>query len=339
MLAVVKRLGTCPPEPLREEMATRGAGVREILTLSSLLSAGALPDELADLIDALEQRALRKAVAEVPVPVPLSKVLDALLETVKAGPPRCIPTPFPTLNRLLCGGFAPGELVYVGAYPGVGKSLLALELARHAAKAGERILIVSLEMLNIALARRMLSQEARVRATALKTGRIGDGEWALLEGALPRLRSLPIWLTDQAETFGHIEALAKGFPPPLGLLIVDYLQLVRAPEGTEDRRLQVDAISQGLKRLAVSLSVPVIAISSLTWQGGGQEREPTMGSLKESRGLSHDGDVILLLHRKDDEAETTCRVAKNRDGETGPVTLRFRKEYVTFEEPERREQE
>lgn len=338
MVTVTERLGACPRVPVEDEMAAQGAGIREIQTVGSLLGQGALPDELQDLVEALEERARRKAATEAPKPVPLSEVLDGLVETVKVGPPKCVPTPFPTLNRFLAGGFAPGELVYVGARAGVGKSALGLELARHAAKTGARVLLVSREMLNVALARRMLAQEARVRATALKTGRVGDGEWVLIEGGLSRLRGLPIWLTDQAATLAHIEGMAHGFPPPLDLLIVDYLQLVQAPAGIEDVRLQVQAVSRGLKALAIGLRVPVICLSSLARQQDGKEREPTMSALKESSNLEHDPDVILLLHRQQDEAETTCRVAKNRDGETGKAVLRFRAEYVAFEETEGREE-
>lgn len=338
LLVVSQRLGGCPLEAVKEEMGNQGAGIREIAAVAGILGAGALPDELPDLFDTLEERARRKAATEAPKPVPLSEVLDGLVEAVKAGPPKCVPTPFPTLNHFLAGGFAPGELVYVGARAGVGKSALGLELARHAAKTGARVLIVSREMLNVALARRMLAQEARVRATALKTGRIGDGEWVLIEGGLSRLRGLPIWLTDQAATLAHIEGMAHSFPPPLDLLIVDYLQLVQAPAGIEDIRLQVQAVSRGLKALAIGLRVPVICLSSLARQQDGKEREPTMSALKESSNLEHDPDVILLLHRQQDEAETTCRVGKNRDGETGKAALRFRAEYVAFEETEGREE-
>jgi replicative DNA helicase len=338
MLAVAKRLGWCPVEAVKQEMAAQGAGVRDLTAIAGILKAAALPDELPDLIDALEHRARRKAATEAPTPVSLSDALDALLEAVKSGPPKCVPTPFPTLNRFLAGGFAPGELAYIGGRAGTGKSAFALELARHAAKAGRRVLIISREMLNVALARRMLAQEARVRATALKTGHIGAGEWVLLDAALSRLRGLPVWLTDQAASLTHIEGMAHGFPPPLDLLIVDYLQLLQAPVGIEDIRLQVQAISRGLKALAVGLRIPVVCLSSLARQQDGKEREPTMSALKESSNLEHDPDLVLLLHRKEDEAETSCRVAKNRDGETGKVLLRFRAEYVTFEESSDRQE-
>jgi replicative DNA helicase len=120
---------------------------------------------------------------------------------------------------------------------------------------------------------------------------------------------------------------------PLALLVVDYLQLIRAPREIKERRHQVEAISQGLKTLALQYRVPVLCLSSLSRASGDdRNRPPTLSSLRESGELEHDADIILLLHRQYHEANTVCTVAKNRDGRLGTVNLLFRSDFVAFDE-------
>jgi replicative DNA helicase len=187
-------------------------------------------------------------------------------------------------------------------------------------------------MLTMALTRRLLAQDARVRASALKTGQVEPGEWWQIDQALPRLKALPVWMTDEAVSIGEIERAVTAAAVPLQLLVVDYLQLVRAPRDIRDRRLQVEAVSQALKTLAVSAHLVVVCLSSLA-RSQDKEQRPTLASLRESGELEHDADVVLLLHRLPMQAETECIVAKNRDGRQGIVSLMFRHEFVTFDEP------
>lgn len=271
-------------------------------------------------------------------PIPLAQALDDLLHQVRTGPAPVVPAPFPTLNRFLSGGFSAGELVYIGARAGVGKTSWGLDLVRHAAAHGCPALVISREMLTLALARRMLAQGARVRASSLKTGDIEAGEWWQIEQALPRLKALPVWLTDAAVTIGEIERAVAESPIPLRLLVVDYLQLVHAPRDIRDRRLQVEAVSQALKTLAVSARLAVVCLSSLA-RSQDKEQRPTLASLRESGELEHDADVVLLLHRAPMQAETECIVAKNRDGRQGIVKLAFRADFVTFDEVAERDKE
>jgi hypothetical protein len=265
-------------------------------------------------------------------PVPIGQALDALEAHLASGPPRVIPTPFPGLNRCLGGGLGPGELVYLGARPGVGKTAMALAFARTAAAHGEAVVFVLREMVTLALSRRLVAQEGRVSATALKRARLAAGETVQVAHAMRRLRGLPIWLTDEAVSLREITELVTGFTPRLGLLIVDYLQLVRAPAEVRERRLQVEAVSQGLKTLALQCQMPVLCLSSLSRPAEGKAPRPTLASLRGSGELEHDADLVLLLHRAPRAPETECIVAKNRDGETGLVTLQFRAEWVTFDE-------
>ena len=266
----------------------------------------------------------------------LREAVDEVVERLESGRPAgLVSTGYPGLDRGLGGGLAPGELMFLGARPGIGKTSLALEIARHVARHGRAVLIVSREMLNAALARRMMSQEAQVSALSLRHGRLGDGEWVLLRSALPALRGLPIWLTDEAERVEEIARLVHGFDrtPPLGLVIVDYLQLVHAPREIRERRLQVDSISQGLKALALKAHLPVLCLSSLArTQGDDKARRPTMSDLRESGELEHDADVILLLHRLPMKPETEAIMAKVRDGAVGIAKLIFHSETVRFTE-------
>lgn len=196
--------------------------------VSEWLDAGHPTAELQAVIDAVPWGAGPPVTPALGM-VHVSTALDTWLEAVEHGAPPFLRTPFPGLNHLLAGGFAPGELVYLGARAGVGKTAFALELARAAARDGHGVIVVSREMVALALARRLLAQGARVHAAGLKTGRISDAEWVLIRDALPKLRMLPLWFADRVTTIQEITRLVEGYAeaPPLGLLVVDYLQLVR----------------------------------------------------------------------------------------------------------------
>lgn len=266
----------------------------------------------------------------------IADVLTEFEHALAAGPAPTLATPFPTLNHFLNGGFAPGELVFLGARPGVGKTALGLEIARRSAqRAPGATLIVSREMKNLALARRLVAQDARVRATALKRSSLSPTEeWSLKE-SLQRLRKLPLWFTDDAVSLEEVKTLVHDISTeaPIALLVVDYLQLIRAPQNIKERRHQVEAVSQGLKTIALQYSIPVLCLSSLSRASKEDKpRAPTLSDLRESGELEHDADIILLLHRNYHEEATDCIVAKNRDGRIGTVQLTFRSEFVAFDE-------
>ena len=234
------------------------------------------------------------------------------------------------------GGFAPGDLVFLGARPGIGKTAFGLECARKAATHGEgAVLVVSREMTTRALARRLVAQDSRIRATTLKQASLNETEQFTLARSVTKLSGLPLWLTDQTVSIDELTLLFEEIAEEsaVSLLVVDYLQLMRAPKEIRDRRLQVEAISQTLKTLALQYSVPVLCLSSLS-RGNQDDRQrpPSLSSLRESGELEHDADVILLLHRQYQDQETECRIAKNRDGRLGVVHLLFQSDYVSFGE-------
>jgi replicative DNA helicase len=194
-------------------------------------------------------------------------------------------------------------------------------------------------MVNTALFRRLVAQDARVSATHLKTGRLSPVELDQVEASLGRLRALPVWLSDEAVSLTEVTRLvtADSYEPNLGLVIIDYLQLIRAPSEIRERRLQVEHVSQVLKTLAVSARLPVLCLSSLSRPIKGKPTTPpTLADLRESGELEHDADIVLFLHRPKGQTETECLVAKNRDGRTGSMTLLFRPDYVAFDEPSER---
>lgn len=266
----------------------------------------------------------------------IKEVLHELGAAMDAGPPRCVPTPFGELNFLCNGGFAAGELVFIGARPGVGKTALALELARHAARR-DSVLFISREMVRLALVRRLVAQDAKISASDLRrhTLRPIDGhDYATSE---QRLSELSLYLTDQVSSLTEIRQLMEHPPDdePWGLVIVDYLQLVRAPKDIKERRLQVEAVSLGLKAIALKYRIPVVCLTSLRRPQQGNPR-PTNADLRESGELEHDADIILLLHKPDEDASVVeAHISKNRDGETGTRNLLFDKRTVSFMEEQR----
>ena len=151
---------------------------------------------------------------------------------------------------------------------------------------------------------------------------------------MPLLEALPIYLTNEAKGIDAIEQEVARFSGtvPLGLLIIDYVQLVGSAKGIKERRLQVENVSERLRDLAIEYNIAVIAISSLNRAGSSEDARPTPTSLRESSELEFDADVILLLHREFGKRETECTVAKQRNGEQGVVHLLFQWEFTAFEE-------
>lgn len=291
------------------------------------------PDpEVRKVVRSIARREAAASRWSTPTTTHVGQVLDGVWTALKTGMPTFVQTPFASLNHSLCGGLASGELTYIGARPGVGKTAFGLELTRGAAKRGVGVLFVSKEMVLTALGRRMVSQEGKVSASGLRRHVLSSEDLAKTEAAMYKLRDLPIWMTDSATTVQQIATLVEGHrtTPPVGLVVVDYLQLIHG-EG-EDRRLQVESVSRELKALAMRCKLPVVCLSSLARPGSGGEARPTLGSLRESGALEHDADFVILLHRKMGDELCEAIVAKARDGMTGTVELRFRSEYVTFDE-------
>jgi replicative DNA helicase len=271
-------------------------------------------------------------------PVSLGTILREWQKSVDRGPTTRVATPFATLNYYLDGGFGPGEMIFLGARPRIGKSAFAMEVARKASANGVNTLVVSREMYRLVVGRWIISQDTHIKSSTLKKGLLSKEEWSIYANRYDNLSSLPLWVSDDVSNLDDILRMVDHWTgDPLGLVIVDYLQLVSAPKGITERRHQVESVSAGLKGLAMRHRIPVLCLSSLNRPPSSyQESEPTptLASLKESGNLEHDADTILFLHREhpDTEDDTKLIIAKQKDGPTGNILLRLHRETVSFSE-------
>ena len=251
-------------------------------------------------------------------------------------------------------GFQPSDLVIVAARPSMGKTAFCLNVAQHAAiERNTGVAIFSLEMSREGIVQRLLTSEARVDAHRLRSGTLRDADYKLLAGAAGILSSAPIWIDDSA-SLTPLELRSKArrikAEQDIGLIMVDYLQLMREPEYSENRVQEISAISRSLKALAKELHVPVIALSQLSRapeQRGGEGRRPQLSDLRESGAIEQDADVVLFIYRAEMYAKPEERdevagqaeviIGKQRNGPTGMVKLFFHNQYTRFDNYSARE--
>jgi replicative DNA helicase len=242
------------------------------------------------------------------------------------------------------GGFQPGNLVILAARPSMGKSALVANIAENAVLAGHAVALFSLEMSESELAQRFVASQARIHGEDLRRGKVAEQRWPKILEACQRLAEAPLYVDDSSDT-GVLEVRAKcrrlnaQIPGGLGLIIVDYLQLMRAEAHVDSRVEQVAQMSRGLKGLARELGVPVIALSQLSRaveQRGGEKR-PVLSDLRESGAIEQDADLVMFIYReeyyeRDSEraGEADIIIAKHRNGPVGDVVLTFQKEYPKF---------
>lgn len=259
-----------------------------------------------------------------------------------------VPSGFADLDTLTAG-FQKGDLVIVAARPSMGKTAFTLNVAQHAAISARRaVAVFSLEMSKEALVQRLLTSEARVDASRVRTGRLRDDDYPRLAQAAGLLNTAPIYIDDTpAISILEMRAKArrlKADRPDLALLIVDYLQLMQGNSRSENRQQEVSEISRGLKALAKELDIPVVALSQLSRAVESRpDKRPMMSDLRESGAIEQDADVIMFLFRpeyyfgpvdKDGnslEGKAELIIGKQRNGATGLVSLMFLKEYTRFE--------
>lgn len=253
-----------------------------------------------------------------------------------------VPTGFTDLDKVLLG-FQPGTLNIVGARPAMGKSAFALGIAVHVAQnTNLPVLFFSLEMGKAELAQRILASEARVDSMVLRTGRPTPNDWTKIGHAVGRL-DIPLIIDDSAGTsVGQIRAKARrtfSREGGLGLIVIDYLQLMGGDGRPENRQLEVSEISRKLKLLAREFNVPVLALSQLS-RGleSRTDKHPTLSDLRESGALEQDADVVMFLFRAEVyDADPNLRgsaevnIAKHRAGPLGHARLAWLSPYTRFE--------
>ncbi len=243
------------------------------------------------------------------------------------------------------GGFQRGNLIVIAARPSMGKSALVANIAENAALDGYPIVLFSLEMSESELAQRFVASQARINGEDLRRGKVAEHRWPKILEACRRLSRAPLFVDDSSDT-GVLEVRAKArrlhhqLNGGLGLIVVDYLQLMRHEGRIESRVEQVGQISRGLKGLARELNVPVIALSQLSRaveQRGGDKR-PILSDLRESGQIEQDSDLVMFIYREEyylkDESERPGEadiiIAKHRNGPVGDVVLTFQKQYPKF---------
>jgi len=247
-----------------------------------------------------------------------------------------VPSGFKDLDQLT-SGFHPSEFIVLAARPSQGKSTILLNMAAHAA-IYHRIptAIFSLEMSRIQIAQRLLCAEARINSHRLRTGYLGDEDWPKLSTALGRLSEAPLWIDDTPNiAVMELRARARRLKAEhnIGLLLIDYLQLMHMKGQAENRQQEIAAISRSLKALAREIDCPVIAASQLSRAvEQRQDRRPQLSDLRESGAIEQDADVVLFIHHNPENAENVVDLilAKQRNGPTGTVQLVFLKEYGRF---------
>jgi replicative DNA helicase len=249
----------------------------------------------------------------------------------------------------MTGGFQKGDLVIIAARPSMGKTSLVLGAALHAAITQQvPVALFSLEMSKEQLVQRMLCSEALVDLGRLLRGRLSDDDYVRLAQAAGHLNTAPIWIDDSG-SLSVLEMRAKARrlkadQPNLGLIIVDYIQLMHAGTNAENRQQEVSAISRGLKALAKELATPILALSQLSRAPEQRaDHRPQLSDLRESGSIEQDADVVTFLFRPEyymqaQEAQEKGMVgraeliiAKQRNGPTGTVELFFRRESTRFE--------
>jgi len=265
-----------------------------------------------------------------------------------------VPSGYPDLDDMTAG-FQPSNLVVVAGRPSMGKTALALNFAQHAAIEEEiPVAVFSLEMSKEALVQRLLCAEGRVDSGRLRRGKLQDDEFARLATAAGHLNTAPIWIDDTpAISVLEVRAKARRLAAEvgLGMLIVDYLQLMAGPPNVENRQQEISQISRGLKSVAKELNVPVVALSQLSRAPEQRtDHRPVLADLRESGAIEQDADLVLFVYREEVyegpedpqgnsiEGEAELIVGKQRNGPTGTVDLYFRKEHTLFESVSRREE-
>jgi replicative DNA helicase len=309
-----------------------------------------VPDDVLATVDRAESLVFEIAERRVtdslkPLRVLLEDSLDRLSALYSRGESITgVPTGFVDLDERL-SGLQKSALIIVGARPAMGKTAFALGIAAHAAmKAKVPTLIFSLEMSHSELTQRLLVSEARVDANRIRNGKLLEPDWPKISNAIGRLGEAPIFIDDNPNlTVMEVRAKARRMKAKeggLGLIIIDYLQLMSGRSSAENRQVEVSEISRGLKILARELEVPVVALSQLsrTLESRADKR-PMLADLRESGSLEQDADVVMFLYRDEVyDPESSARgtaeviVSKHRNGPTGKTSLAFLAHHTRFED-------
>ena len=349
------------------DIMRRHATLRQIIAASARITSLAFdaPEDTKEVVERAESMLLDVTTRDIDNSFqPLEQIMGDLyneLGEMCANPDQTIGvrTGYPGIDNHL-QGLRAGQMVVIGARPGVGKTSFALNLATNAAAHGASVAMFSLEMSKVEIAQRLLSAQAKIPLTAIRGARIQDNQWPTIMEATRDLSQLDIVIDDTpGTTVTEIRAKARRMlrDKPNGLVIVDYLQLLSPPAGgrrSDNRATEVSEMSRGIKIMAKDLGVPVIALSQLNRglesRTGKYGKRPQLSDLRESGSIEQDADIVILLDRSmtEEEAEREERpdmgvtefiIAKNRSGPLGIVSLMFLPGSTKFVEVDMRREE
>ena len=324
--------------------------LRSLITLSHTIAKEAYEDsqDVADILDTVEQSIF--SITQNRLKGGFTQINDIVvaalekLELIRASGGSVIGVPSGLLDLDdITSGFQEGDLIIIAGRPGMGKTALALSMIRNAAlEADVGVGMFSLEMANHQLAMRLLCAEARVDSHFVRTGKLPAKLWKNLGLSAGDLEKAPIYLDDSpALTVLELRAKARRLKAEhnIGMIVVDYLQLMQGPRGVESRQQEISVISRSLKALAKELSIPVVALSQLSRAVEQRaDRKPQLSDLRESGAIEQDADVVIFLYRPwvysqedEDEGKAEIIVAKQRNGPTGHISASFISKYARFE--------
>ncbi len=301
--------------------------------------------ETADILDTAE-KAIFKVSSSMQTKNAFVSIKQSLLDTVEQieylrehkDEVRGVPTGFADLDNLLAG-LQKSDLIILAARPSMGKTTFALDIARNVALSGTPVGIFSLEMSAQQLVQRMLSAESRVDAWAIRTGHgLSTQHFTTLQEAASRLQKAPIYIDDQAgNSIVKMRSVARRLKSEhgLGLIVIDYLQLMTTSKNYDNMVNQVTEISRSLKQLARELDVPVLALSQLSRAVESRGGKPRLSDLRDSGSIEQDADLVMFIHRDDrykDEKDNIADilVEKHRNGAVGSVQLLFDGKTTSF---------
>ncbi len=331
--------------------------VKEMSTLRGIISAGEdiarlgweRPGEIADIVDRAEQRIFELAQQRVTsdfahIEELLKESFERITKLYEAGVDITgVTSGFREVDKLT-SGFQPGNLIIVAARPSMGKSALALCMAANLGVRHQTpVALFTLEMSKSEVTQRLMCSEAKVESQRLRSGRLAADDWTRLTAACDKLMKAPIYVDDTGSiTMMELRSKArrlKSREPRLGLIVVDYLQLMTSGGTTENRVQEVSQISRQLKVLARDLDVPILALSQLSRAvEQRQDKRPILSDLRESGSIEQDADLVFFVYRdeyyngEESESQGLAEIilAKHRNGPTDAVKLSFLKRYAKF---------
>jgi replicative DNA helicase len=331
--------------------------VRETATLRGLIRVGGeiarlgweRDGETTELVDRAEQilfdLSQEKATSEFShIETLLKESFERITQLYESGADVTgVPSGFRDLDRIT-SGFQEGNLVVIAARPSMGKSALGLGVAANlAVRKGVPVALFTLEMSKSEVTQRLMCSEAKVESQRLRTGKLSADDWPRLTAACDKLAKAPIYVDDTGSiTMMEIRSKArrlKSKHPELGLIIVDYMQLMTSGTSAENRVQEVSQISRSLKVLARDLDVPIVALSQLSRAVEQRhDKRPILSDLRESGSIEQDADIVMFIYRdeyynteeSDQQGLAEVIVAKHRNGPTDTVKLSFLKRYAKF---------